>query len=67
MKQQLKHDSVNDTVILCCGSKRCPQLKIVDDVVKITDDYGQTISISREQAGLIPQAIDIVDQNKQDK
>jgi hypothetical protein len=60
MKQQLRHDEKTQTVILCCGSKRCPELKIEDDQVTITDDYGQKINISKEQASLIPQALEML-------
>jgi len=47
----------NNTVILCCGGKGCPELKIVNDQVVIKDDDGKTIKISKEEANLIPAAI----------
>jgi hypothetical protein len=31
-----------DRVILCCGAKGCPSLKIVDNAVEITFDDGRT-------------------------
>ena len=51
----------NNTVVLCCGSKKCPELKIVDNQVVIKDDDGKTIKISKEQATLIPEAIKALD------
>ena len=34
----------NNTVVLCCGSKKCPELKIVDNQVVIKDDDGNQIT-----------------------
>jgi hypothetical protein len=65
--KQLKHNEKRDSVILCCGSKRCPELfNAGDDKIRIRDDDGFIITISKEQARLIPQAIDMVDKNKAD-
>ena len=62
MKNQLKHDKVEQSVILCCGSKRCPVIKVKDqNDVQITDDYGQTITISKQQAGLIADALEMLE------
>ena len=47
----------NNTVVLCCGSKKCPELKVIDNQVVIKDDSGKTITITKEQAALIPEAI----------
>ena len=48
---------VNNTVKLCCGGKGCPEVKINSDRVEITDDYGNTIRITKEEADLIPKAL----------
>lgn len=66
MKKQLEHDEKNHTVILCCGSKRCPVLTVKDDQVSITDDYGQEINITLEQASLIPQALEMLNKDVRD-
>ena len=45
-------------IILCCGSKKCPVLRQVsENKYEIIDDYGKTISITKEQLELIPQAL----------
>jgi|10_taG_2_1085330.scaffolds.fasta_scaffold139149_1 hypothetical protein len=45
-------------IILCCGSKKCPVLRhVTEDKYEITDDYGKTISITKGQLELIPQAL----------
>jgi hypothetical protein len=62
MKQQLEYDSVKHTVTLCCGSKRCPQVFTDGEDIKITDDYGQTVTMSQEQAKMISQAVDVLNQ-----
>ena len=48
----------NNTVRLCCGGKGCPVVKVNNDQVAITDDFGNTIKITKEQASLIPKAIE---------
>ena len=46
------------TVVLCCGGKGCPKLKIDDNKrVSIKDDLGNEINISLEEAKLIDQAL----------
>lgn len=47
------------TVVLCCGGKGCPKLNVdTDQRVKITDDDGNTINISLDEAKLINQALE---------
>jgi hypothetical protein len=60
-EQELRRNPNNDAVILCCGSKRCPEV-IIDEQerVHIKDDDGATVTMSVEQAGLIQRAIDIL-------
>lgn len=46
------------TVVLCCGGKGCPKLKVDDNErVSIKDDFGNEINISVEEAKLIEQAL----------
>ena len=47
----------NNTAILCCGAKGCPELKVDNDRVIIKDDDGKVINISKKEADLIPEAI----------
>ena len=40
-------------IILCCGGKGCPTMRLVDDRVIIEDDDGNVIDISQDEAKLI--------------
>ena len=51
----------NGKVVLCCGRGRCPELQIKNNKVFITDDHGNTIEIEKDQASLIPEAINALD------
>tara|TARA_Y100000310_G_C20049257_1_gene519784 strand:+ start:105 stop:272 length:168 start_codon:yes stop_codon:yes gene_type:complete len=43
---------------LCCKRKGCPVLKKVNEqVVKITDDYGNTVTLTTDEAKLLPDAL----------
>lgn len=60
-KQELRRNPINDAVILCCGSKRCPEVVIDEhEKVHIKDDDGATVTMSVEQASLIPQALEML-------
>ena len=64
MKKDLKHNKKRNSVVLCCGGKKCPEIyPKTDDTVQIRDDDGYIITISKEQARLIPQALDIIEEN----
>jgi|TARA_R100000008_G_scaffold86896_1_gene82577 hypothetical protein len=53
---------VQGEVILCCGKGGCPRIKkFGSDKVKITDDFGSTVVLDKEQALLIQQAIKQLD------
>ena len=62
MNRDLKHNSKSNSVVLCCGSKRCPEVyNKSKDTVQIRDDDGFIITLTKEQARMIPEAIDIID------
>ena len=58
MMTDLKQE--NNDIILCCGKgKGCPRLrKVNQDQVQITDDDGNQIVLDTNQALLISQAIE---------
>ncbi len=60
MSNDLRMNSVTGGVILCCGSKRCPEVMLVDGHICITDDHGGEIKITKEQASLIDDAVGIL-------
>jgi hypothetical protein len=53
------------SIVMCCGGKGCPTLKIDNDQVSIKDDYGNKITITEGEAELIQQALDQAKQEKQ--
>ena len=45
-------------IILCCGKKGCPVItKEPDEMVKITDDFGNHVKMSLGEARLIDNAL----------
>ncbi len=51
----------NGTVTLCARKTCCPTVERIDnEMVKITDDNGNAITIRKEQASLIKDGIDII-------
>jgi hypothetical protein len=56
----------NNTVRLCCGGKGCPVVKVDKDQVIITDDYSNTIEITKEEAGMISKAVKMLTENAAD-
>jgi hypothetical protein len=48
----------NGAVVMCCGGKGCPTLRIDEaSSVHITDDYGNAIKMSKDEAELISKAL----------
>lgn len=55
----------NGSVTLCARKTCCPVIeKINNEMIRITDDNGNSIIIEKEQARLINDALDLMD-NKQ--
>lgn len=52
---------LNDTtIVLCCGGNKCPVIEdLKDGTVKITDDFGSSIVVKSDEAGLIPDALKV--------
>lgn len=40
-------------IVLCSGSKCCPEALIDGDVVKITDDDGGMVTLTKEQVKIL--------------
>jgi hypothetical protein len=48
----------DNQVLLCCGGKACPILSDLEDgMIKIEDDFGGSITIKKEQALLVNDAV----------
>ena len=51
-----------DSVLLCCGGKKCPEVyNRGNDKIQIRDDDGFVITLSKEQAQLIPKALEVLE------
>lgn len=56
--EDIKYNHSENSIILCCGRGRCPELSFTQDgLVKIIDDFGGEIKIEQDQALLISKAI----------
>jgi hypothetical protein len=45
------------SIKLCCGKKGCPEVILDGSKIKITDDYGNTVTMSDSEAKLIGDAV----------
>lgn len=45
------------SIVMCCGGKGCPTLKLDEGVVEITDDYGNKVTMTQDEAKLIDTAL----------
>lgn len=62
--KKLKHKSKTNSVVLCCNNVRCPEVYPKSkDTIQIRDDDGFIITITKEQAMMIPDAIKIIEDN----
>lgn len=63
-KNRLKYKSKTNSVVLCCNNVKCPEVYPKDkDSIQIRDDDGFIITITKEQARMIPEALDIMDKS----
>lgn len=63
--KKLKHKSKTNSVVLCCNNVKCPEVYPKSkDTVQIRDDDGFIITITKEQAMMIPEAVKIIDENE---
>ena len=48
----------DNQILLCCGGKACPVLSdLKDGMIKIEDDFGGSITLKKDEALLIQDAI----------
>lgn len=60
--ENLKYNKKMDSVLLCCGGKKCPEVyNRGNDKIQIRDDDGFVITLSKEQAQLIPKAVEVLE------
>ena len=45
-------------IFMCCGKQKCPNVEITDEeLVQISDDYGNSVKMKKEEAELITAAV----------
>ena len=60
----IKRETVN-TVRLCCGKKGCPVITdLGNGMVRITDDFGKEVEITKEEAKLVSDGVRTLDGEK---
>ncbi len=56
---------INGGVLLCCGKAKCPMVNLQEDnQLTITDDDGNTVKLDRDQAKLLNQAIEQLEETE---
>lgn len=66
MNSEFIRRNPNGTVTLCGrpGGKCCPTMQIIDENrVKITDDYGNSIVVTKEEAALMGSGVSMLDES----
>lgn len=55
----------DNTVRLCCGKKGCPVITdLGNGMVRITDDFGKEVEITKEEAKLVSDGVRTLDGEK---
>lgn len=63
--KKLKHNSKRNSVTLCCNSKACPEVYPKNkNSIQIRDDDGFIITITKDQARMISEAVDLIEKNE---
>jgi len=45
-------------IFMCCGKANCPSVEVdKDGLIKIKDDYGNSVKIKKEEAALLKDAV----------
>ena len=54
-----------NTVRLCCGKRGCPTvIDLGNGMVKITDDFGKEVEMTKEEAKLVSDGVKTLDGEK---
>lgn len=61
-RNRLKYKSKTNSVVLCCNNVKCPEVYPKGkNSIQIRDDDGFIITITKEQARMIPEALDMME------
>lgn len=53
------------TVRLCCGKKGCPTVQdLGNGMVRITDDFGKEVEMTKEEAALVSDGVKVLNGEK---
>ena len=64
IEAMIKRETDN-AVRLCCGKKRCPVITdLGNGMVRITDDFGKEVEITKEEAKLVSDGVRTLDGEK---
>jgi len=64
IEAMIKRETDN-TVRLCCGKKGCPVITdLGNGMVRITDDFGKEVEITKEEAKLVSDGVRTLDGEK---
>lgn len=65
--KRLKHKKKTNSVVLCCNSVKCPEVyHVSDDKIRIRDDDGFIVTMTKDQAKMISEAVDLLDEKNSD-
>ena len=54
-------------VFMCCGKANCPSVEINEEgLIEIKDDYGHSVKMKQEEASLISDAVDKINENSRE-
>lgn len=53
-------------IFMCCGKAKCPSVNLSgNDMIEISDDYGNTVKMKKDEARLITEAVNKLKDLKQ--
>ena len=59
MKNKYSLREEGNKIFMCCGKAGCPSVEsIPDGLIKISDDYGNSVKMKAEEAELIKAAVE---------
>lgn len=67
MKNNYQLREEGNKIFMCCGKAGCPSVEAVeDDLVKISDDFGNSVKMKLAEAELIKSAVDKLIKNNEE-
>lgn len=58
MKNEFYLREEGNRIFMCCGKANCPSVEVDGDgLIKIKDDYGNSVKMKKEEASLLKDAV----------